>query len=283
MADGKVSVRFPAARCIKTYLIGGYMKAGFKEIILAVCVVLFPGLPGVVYADMYLKYKQHTDGFTVMGQNQPAKDTIRETWVAKDMIRTDEGGNTIIMRHDKKRGYFIDNSQMVYSEAPMEIEKIADKSIKEDEDMGEEDKASARQFMRGMMQGMTQFTMTVRETGEKKKIGKWNCTKYLQDINMGMGPSNSEVWATKDIKLDYELLNKMSVASLMMMPGARENIGKITKEMNKIKGISVYTVSKANMMNIEMTSTQELIDFADKKTRAGFYEPPKGYKSQKPE
>jgi hypothetical protein len=50
MADGKVRIRFSAGCCIKTYLIGEYMKTGFKEIILAVCVVLFSGLPGVVHA-----------------------------------------------------------------------------------------------------------------------------------------------------------------------------------------------------------------------------------------
>jgi len=257
------------------------MKTGIIKMVCSLCLVVFIGLPGVIHADMYLKYKQHTDGFSMMGHKQPAKDTITETWVAKDMVRSNQESDTMIMRYDKKMIYIIDDAKKIYHEAPMSMDKIADASIEDNGDMTEEEKASARQAMKGMMQGMGQFSVTVKETGEKKKIGRFNCRKYIQEMQTGMGPLTSEIWATRDIKLDYELLNKMSSANLMMMPGAGENVGKISKEMNKIKGISVYTLSKSNMMNTEVRSTRELIDYADKKTPAGFYEPPKGYKLQK--
>jgi hypothetical protein len=92
-----------------------------------------------------------------------------------------------------------------------------------------------------------------------------------------MGPSETELWATQDIKLDYDLLHRMAAASMMMMPGMRESKGAFTKEMKKIKGVTVYAVSTANMMNTQIRTTQELLDYSDKNADEGFYTVPEDY------
>ncbi|MGC9325530.1 MAG: DUF4412 domain-containing protein [Desulfomonilia bacterium] len=245
-------------------------------ILCAVCVGI---LPCLLHADMYLKYKNHTDAFEIMGQQQPAKDSVRETWVAKDSVRTDEAGQTTIMRLDKKLVYFVDHTSKVYSESPLELEKMANQAIDEDDDMDAEEKEQAKQFLQGMMSSM-KLEISVKETGEKKKIGTWNCTKYLQTTTMAGTTSNSDVWATKDIKVDYELLNRMYAAGMMMMPGMRESMNDVIEEMNKIKGVTVYTSSTSDVMKTKVKTTQELIEYADKKAPPGFFEPPKGYKKQ---
>jgi len=234
-------------------------------------------LPGLIHADIYLKYRQRTEAFEIMGQEQPARESMRETWIARDMIRTDEGPQTMIMRIDKQQIYLMDNQARTYSEFPMDMEKMAEQAIEEDEQMTPEEKQEAKDFVQGMMDEMSEFSIAVEDTGETKKIGGWNCRKYIQTTTTTMGPSETELWATQDIKLDYDLLHRMAAASMMMMPGMRESKGAFTKEMKKIKGVTVYAVSTANMMNTQIRTTQELLDYSDKNADEGFYTVPEDY------
>jgi hypothetical protein len=254
---------------MKKGLIGQIMLFGM------ICVFVSSGTAG---ADIYLKYKQHTDGFQMMGQTQPAKDVIQETWIAEDMTRTDDAGKSIIMRLDQKRIYFVDHQQKKYTDMPLEFEKMADHAMKDDEDMSAEDKQQAKQFMQGMMKGMSQMQVTVTETKETKKIGKWNCTKYIQKLTTVMGPSDTEIWATRDIRVDTDLLNKMQAASMTMMPGMEDSMTQVATEMKKIKGVAVLSVSTMAMMNTSVKTTRELLDYTEKKVPPDFFEPPKDYR-----
>lgn len=235
---------------------------------------------GSISADVYLKYRQHTDPFEVMGQVEPAKDSVRETWVAKNMIRNNEGQKTVIMRLDKKLVYFINNEQKSYAELPMDVEKMAQKAIDRDEKMSEQEKEQAREFVQGLMKNMSKLSITIKETGERKKIGNWNCLKYIQTTTTAMGPSVTEIWATNELELDYELLNRMYASSMVMLPSLRDSINTITQEMNKIKGITVLSISTTTIMDSQIKSSQELLEYSNKNIPESFYEPPDGYIKQ---
>ena len=240
----------------------------------AMCMLM---LPGLIHADIYLKYKQRTDAFEIMGQKQPARETVRETWIARDMIRTDEGPQTMIMRIDKKQIYLMDNQAKTYSEFPMDMQEMARQAIEEDQEMSPQEKEDAKDFVEGMMEGMSEFSVTVEDTGQTKKIGPWNCRKYIQTTNTAMGPSETELWATNDIDLDYDLLHRMAAASMMMMPGMQKTMDDFVKEMKKIDGVTVHSISTSTMMDTEIRTTQDLLDYSDKKTGEGFYTVPKNY------
>jgi hypothetical protein len=240
----------------------------------AVCIFF---IPGPILADVYLKYRQHTDPYKVMGQMQPAKDSVRETWVGENCIRNDEGVQSVILRLDKKQVIFINNEQRMYAILPMDVEKMAQRAIEHDRNMSPEEKEQAKKFVREMMKDISKFTITIRETEDKKKIGKWNCSKYVQTTKTAMGPSTTEIWATKDIALDYKLLNRMYASSMMMMPSLKGSLDDITREMGKIKGVTVFSSSSSSVMDTEVKSTQELLACADRNAPNGFYEPPKGY------
>lgn len=244
---------------------------------LMLCAISILAVPSFLGADVYLKYKQHTDPFEVAGQVQPASDSVRETWVGKNKIRNDEGAQTVIMRLDKKLVYFIDNRKKTYSELPMDVQKMAEKAIEQDKSMTPQEKQEALDFVEGMMKSMSDLSITVEETAETKKIGSWKCRKYVQTTSTSMGPSVTEVWATRDIDLDYDLLNRMYAASMMMMPGLRDSIDEITGEMKKIKGIAVYSASVTSAMDTRIKSSQQLLDYADKDAPQGLYEPPADY------
>jgi len=230
-------------------------------------------------ADIYMKNKTHSDAFTVMGQSQPAKDEIMVFWMGEKKARTDtEGGNTsMIFLAEKKTLYMIDHAKKQYSEMPLDFDKMFDAAIGE-EGGDEEDKAQAK-AMAGMMKGlMGSMSAKVTDTGEKKKIGSWNCRKYILEMDMGgMGKTVGEVWATEDLKVDYAMAFTMANGMMASMPGFE----KILAEMKKIKGVVAYQTTTATVMGAEMKSTTELIEAGNKDAPAGLYDLPTGYKKVK--
>jgi len=236
------------------------------------CVVV----PLAVQADVYIKQKNHTDSFSMMGQTQPAKDDIFVTWMGKDMARMDHGeDSSIIIRMDKKVMYMIDHSEMKYTEMPIDSKGDIFASAIAASDLSDEEQAQAQKMMKGFAQ-MMKPTVTVEETGETQKIKNWNCKKYNMTMSMMGMKTKSEVWASEDIKIDYELYRSLTFSLL----GQTQGIEDMMKEMGKIKGIVVLSTGSMSMMGTDVKSTQELIEVAEKSAPAGTYDFPGGYKKQ---
>lgn len=233
-------------------------------------------LPCLVQADIYIKQKKHTDAYQVMGQTMPAKDEITITWMTKDKARIDQGEDkSMIIRLDKNIMYSLDHTKMTYGEMPLgDISKIISEAISEE--VSEEEKEKTKEmaeFMKGFTSAMMQMKATVTDTGEKKKIKGWNCRKYILKMKMPMGASTSEIWATENIKINYELYRKISYAMTSKQPGFQEAL----KEMKKIKGIAVLTISSTDAMGSMVKTTEELLEIKEKSAPRGIYDIPKGY------
>ncbi|WP_415405761.1 hypothetical protein ACLHDG_08325 [Sulfurovum sp. CS9] len=222
------------------------------------------------YGDIYMKQKQHTDAVTMMGQTQPAKDVISESWITSDKVVTMSEKQKVIIDMNKKIITMIDHEAKSIVDMPMDFSKSMDKKG----DMSEEEKAGFQQLMGAMMQ----MDVKVEETNERKKIGKWNCQKYLQTINMAMGTTNSEIWATEDIKVDGDLYAKYSVGILAQIPGMGQNMSAVTQELKKIKGVHVYSEQTITMMGQPMKSSIELIEFKEGKAPSNIFDLPAEYK-----
>ncbi|MEA3433811.1 MAG: hypothetical protein U9R13_04465, partial [Campylobacterota bacterium] len=222
------------------------------------------------YGDIYMKQKQHTDAVTMMGQTQPAKDVISESWITSDKIVILSENQKVIMDIDKKVMTMVNHEPRSIVDMPMDFSKSMDKKG----DMSAEEKAGFQQLMGTMMQ----MDVKVKETDERKKIGKWNCRKYLQTINMAMGTTKSEIWATEDIKVDGDLYAKYSVGMLAQIPGMGQNMSTVTQELKKIKGVHVYSEQTITMMGQAMKSSIELIEFKEGKAPSNVFDLPAEYK-----
>jgi hypothetical protein len=227
-------------------------------------------------AEIYMKQKRHTDETKVMGKTQPAKDEITITWLGKDRARMDhdQDKSTIILL-DKNVIISLDHTKMTYTEMQIgawekSIEESVNKQAKTDED--KEGAKKALGFLKGL-KSLVKFETKVTETNETKRIKDWNCRKYILKANMPMVKTTSEIWATEDIRVDVNLYRKISNAMLAGMPGMQESL----KEMEKIKGVMVYSESSGSAMGADVKSTEELLEISDKSAPAGAYEIPKGY------
>jgi len=244
----------------------------FGMVFVLTCVVI----PLAVQADVYIKQKNHTDGFFMIGQTQPAKDDLFVTWMSKDKARLDHGEDTsIIIRLDKKVMYTINHAKMKYAELPYsETGDILMAAIS-GSDLSDEEQAEAQKMMKGFAQ-MMQPEVSVKETGEMQKIKNWKCKKYIMTMKMMGTTTTSEVWATEDIKIDYELYITLSLSMMHKTPG----LDKMLEEMKKIKGLTVLSIGTTSMMGTDVKTTQELVEVSEESAPAGTYEVPNGYKKE---
>jgi len=218
-------------------------------------------------ADVFLKQKQHTDAYEVMGQKQPAKDLITTVWMTKDKIRSDNEEKSFILRRDKGVIYFLDHKKKTYAEMPTDMSKMIPSTDQEEGAM-----------FQNMMKSMMKVEVTITPTGESKKIGKWTCRKYIQKMKMFTGPIDSEIWASEDIKIDYDLYTRYAASMFAQMPGMQGMMESMLKEMKKIKGVPVLTTSRSQVMGQTINSSTELLEVKEGKAPANIFELPKGYR-----
>jgi len=230
-------------------------------------------------ADIYMKQKTHTDAMSIMGQTQPAKDEITITWIAKDKSRTDTGDkNTTILRMDKGLLYQIDHQKKTYKEMPLNIKQMIDENVAEKGEEAEEAAALAQEMAAAFAESME---VKVTPTDEKKKIGNWNCRKYILNTKMAMGEAASEAWATDQLQIDWKSYLILTNAMMAGSPGFEKMIDKIYQEMSKMKGVIVLQLNTTKAMGIEVKSSTELLEFSEQAAPAGTYDVPTGYKKVK--
>jgi hypothetical protein len=238
--------------------------------------VLFGLTSSIALADTYMKQVKRSDAYTVMGQTIPEKNETTETWIGEKASRVNlpDGTSTLTIFTEQKT-YALKHADRTYAEMPASMDQMMD-DVEEDIDTEDEEDSASAAAMRGMMEGMmAQIKVSVRDTGEKGKIGKWNGRKYEMITEMGtMGKSTDEVWATEDLNVDMKAYWKARSAMLSKQPGFE----KIMKEMEKIKGVIVRTISRAQAMGVEIKTTEELVDFSTKPAPADTYKIPSGYK-----
>ena len=250
------------------------MKTQILTLLLMIVILSLP-----MYGDIYMVTKTHNEGMAVMGQQQQAQDEIQKVWISKDKIKSESGDQTVLILVNEKKILVLNHEDKTYMEMPMGMGNRMDEAM---QGRSEEEKQEMQEYMQ-MAKGMMNFEITVTPTSESKKINKWNCKKYNQVVKMGMGPINSEIWATEELEMDYELFAQYSTAMMATKPGFSDSFEKAVEEMKKIKGVPVLTKTTMNMMGMQMNSTQELIEFKQTKAPAGTFDIPKGYKkSQSP-
>ncbi len=244
-----------------------------KNVILSIFLIAFLfAVP--MYGDIYMVNKTHTAGMEVMGQKQPAEDAIQKVWITKNKIKSESNDKSVIMFLDKSKMIVLNHEDKTYIEMPMGVGNMMEKAI---EGKSAEEKQEMQGFMQ-MAKGMMKFEIKVTATDDSKKINKWNCKKYNQEVKMGMGPIKSEVWATEELEMDYDVFAKFNTAMMAMQPGFSDSFDKAMNELKKIKGIPVLTKTTINMMGMQMKSTQELLEFKNGTAPKGTFDIPKGYK-----
>jgi hypothetical protein len=230
-------------------------------------------LTGSLSAGVYMKQKSHTDAMQIMGQTQPAKDTVQEIWITEQGFRSDNPEQSVVFDQQKGTMTVLDHQQKTYFEIPLGQNMMPGMMEGNEEGAAE---------MQQMMSQMMKMDVHVEPTGEVKTIHNWPCKKYIMKISMAMGTIENEIWASESVPVDPELVLQYSSAMFRMMPGMQESFTKLQEEMKKIKGAQVLAVSTNQIMGQTIKSTTELLEIKEAKAPADLLTIPSGYSKGQP-
>ncbi len=222
-------------------------------------------ITGIVCADLYMKQKQHTDSYTVANKTEPAKDEVISIWIGDKGLRSAGPQQSVLIRLDKSTVYVIDNDKKSYSEIPFTLFESAGS-------------APQMEGLPDFVVNMMKMTASVTPTDETKTIGKYNCKKYIQKLENSMMKSETNLWVTKDIPVNVTLYKKYLTAILASSAGMKQMLGDLSKELNKIDGVYVYSSTVSTVMNNQLKSTTEIIEIKEDTAPAETYEIPAKYK-----
>lgn len=211
-------------------------------------------------ADTLLKLESHRGAFDFQGEEQPAADTAIELWLGKDRIRRDDGRTAAILRRDQKRLLLVNHEDKTYTGVDLPIDF--------DAQIPEEFRQAAE---------MWKMTAKVTATDQRKKIGDWNARLYTVELTNAMGLAiRTELWASRDLAIDYDDFKELSLALAELQPGG----GATAEELAKIDGFPVLQQISVDMSGEAMESTERLVSVEERDPPAGVYDPPAGYNAK---
>jgi hypothetical protein len=219
--------------------------------------VLVLAMAGIAAADTKVVRVQHTDGFSIMGQETPAEDAESVIWLGEDRMSRDDGSTAMIVRLDEKKMYVIDHESKTASvlDLPIDFDKIAPPGMAE------------------AMRKMASFDITVTPSDETKTVGEWKARRYEIKMKGPMVQATTTLWVTTDTDLDASLYKRMTGEMLALQPG----MDALVEELKKIEGYDVLSETTTSMMGATVGSSDRVTSVEKADPPAGVYEVPEGY------
>ncbi len=213
-----------------------------------------------LHADVYIKTKTHADAASMMGQNQPARDSVTEQWLAEDMVATNMENQSIILDLKANKMFIVNHGEKTYVETDLPL------------DMAKLLPPQAAQMMGGMMKA----TVTVAPNGQTKQVGAWKCSGYDVAISMMMMTMKQAVWAASDVGFDLSKFMAKAYGNIIKAQNMFFDDAAIS-EMKKIQGIPILTETTLEMMGTQSHRSSEVVEIGKKTPPPGAYAVPAGY------
>ena len=192
-----------------------------------------------------------------------------------------EDGKTTIIRLDKELMWHVDPVESTYTEITFaemeqtsaamkeEMAKAKAKMSEEAKDMSPEEKKMMESLMGSKMAEMMgsggDITLSLTRTGEKEKIGGYQCERVIMTLN---GDPLVDMWVTDTYDLGGELFKLYKKMNIFQYDP--------TEELEKFKGFPMKTVSSMDMGMGAVTSTMTVTKVVKSSVKDSEFDLPKG-------
>jgi hypothetical protein len=250
-----------------------------RTIAAAAALVLGLLLAAPLAADTLLTKKRDADDF--IGPNgtvsQSAKNQKVEIWIGPDRVRRDDGQTAVLLRLDQRKIYFINRPEKTYAVTDLrqkdgrwvaEIPSPLPKGLPEGVslDMEEERK-------------VWRFSARAEPTGETRKIGSWQATRYNIVLSNQAGTAQRtglDWWVAPDLKVEDAPLRTLLRILAAAAPQGDEWLAAVLD----LPGHPVLFERKDKQPDVDVKTREELVSVKESAPPAGIYELPAGYRLQ---
>jgi hypothetical protein len=215
---------------------------------------------GAASADFKVVQSYHQDGFSMMGQSQPATDENRITWLGENRMRMDQGDTSTIVVLDAKKMFILDHGKKIYYEIDLPI----DLASMMPPGMGEQ------------MLNMMKFDVSITPAEETKEVGEWNAKRYDMKMTSAMMSIDAVLWASTEAPIDLKDYAGLYAEVMSLQPGMAD----MAEKMGQIDGYVVAqdsTMTMSMMGETSIASNEQVTSIEEMDAPAGTYGPPADY------
>ena len=113
----------------------------------------------------------------------------------------------------------------------------------------------------------------VTDTGENAAVDGYRCRRWIVELHLGNQITNSEVWLTRDIPVDYELLHQATQPALAALPGGPQALA----ELARLEGVPVRAASNLRILSRQGHSESRLLSFTTTTVPGDWFDIPADY------
>jgi hypothetical protein len=212
-----------------------------------------------------------------MGNRQPEKVEIKETWLTENKVASYGKEYSIIIDYDKEKIYLIIHKEKIYIELPTDINKERLLNYL----------TSLNPKAAEIVKSIKITDVKVNISGETKRIANWDCTAtefemvfMIPALNM-MPKFKVKIWSTKDLPFDYKkctnVLDEFFVKHILGILNIDEDSLKELEKMDTVEGFQVANEVTVSIFGTEIKVESQSMEITEKPAPPGTYSVPKGY------
>ena len=248
-----------------------------RPIISAAALILALLLAAPLAADTLLTKRRDADDFIALNGtvSQGAKNQKVEIWIGPDRARRDDGQIAVILRLDQRKIYFVNHPEKIYTVTDLRQEGgrwVAE--IPSPQPKGLPEGVS---FDREEERKVWRFSARAEPTGETRKIGPWQATRYNIVLSNQAGTAQRlglDWWVAPDLKIEDAPLRTL----LRILASASAKGDEWLATILDLPGYPVLFEKKEKQPDVDVKTREELVSVKEKEAPAGIYELPSGYR-----
>jgi len=214
-----------------------------------------------------------TGAISLPGQLVPASTDTVTLWLGPGVARRDIAGGSLLIHVAQDRLTWLDHQARTWtSQTAGEIQRQLAYLATDTLDRRKQDPRLAR------LQTMLKVSVHVTDTGEETEIDGYRCRRWIVEQRQGGHTTTTELWLTRDIAVDWDLLHRITRPTLVAMEGGRQALA----ELSRLEGFPVRAASIMDVMNRPGKATTRLLAVETEMVPPEHFLPPEGYRSSGP-
>ena len=209
-----------------------------------------------------------TDAMSLPSQDLAATVDTTTLWLGPDLARRDSGGGTFLV---DAAGQLTQVDHVTHTWTSRSADEVGQLLAALAADTSSTDTPTAIDQLRSLLK----VAARVSDTGEEAEIDGYRCRRWIVEQRYGPQHSTTELWLTRDIELDYGLLQRATRPAMQALPGGPAALA----ELSRLEGVPVRSSGLLRVMNRDGSTQSRLLSVETVTVPAAFFQPPADYRS----
>ncbi len=214
-----------------------------------------------------------SDAMSLPGQMVPASADTITLWLGPGVARRDVAGGSLLVHAAQDRLTWLDHASGTWtSQTGRELSRQIALLAADTLGFASDDPRFAR------VRDMLNVNVKVTDTEEDAEIDGYQCRRWLVEQRMGDQTTVSELWLTRDIVVDWELIHRITQPTLAALPGGPDALA----EMARLDGFPVQSFAVLEVMGRKGRTETRLLSVETVEVAEDHFLPPRDYKPSGP-